>query len=106
MRQKGIPLPLMTIKILYEEEAKSSPYVAYSPELDISSCGTTEDEAQKNLYEAIELLLQGAAEDGTLKQLLTEAGFSIKQQKVHPPKVFFSPFLFNLSKTQTRQVRV
>lgn len=95
MREVKITLPL-TIKIIYEKEASSSPFVAYSPELDISSCGASETEAQDNLYEAIELLLIGAVEDGVLEELLQEAGFTLSPEKVKPPKIFFSPHTFDL----------
>lgn len=91
----SITLPL-TVKIIYEKEAKSAPYVAYCPELDISSCGPTEEKARKNLEEAIDIVLRGAAEDGTLKDLLLEAGFEIEKHKVKPPKTIIFPFHFIL----------
>jgi len=33
-------------------------YVAYTPELDVSSCGGTENRARRNLLEAVRLLLE------------------------------------------------
>lgn len=50
-------------------------YVAYAPELDISSCGHTAMEARKNIEEAVELFLEEAKKNGTLSQILEEAGF-------------------------------
>ncbi|MBI2487803.1 MAG: type II toxin-antitoxin system HicB family antitoxin [Deltaproteobacteria bacterium] len=50
-------------------------YVSYSPDLDISSCGGTSEEAKRNLYEAIEALLEEAERMGTLQDILEEAGF-------------------------------
>ena len=35
-------------------------YVAYCPELDVSSCGDTVDEAQRMLKEAVTLFLEEA----------------------------------------------
>jgi len=35
-------------------------YVSYCPELDVSSCGRTSKEAQKNLLEAVEGFLEEA----------------------------------------------
>ena len=35
-------------------------YVAYTPELDVSSGATTEAKAQKNLFEAVRLFLEEA----------------------------------------------
>ena len=50
-------------------------YVAYSPQLDVSSCATTETKAQKNLLEAVRLFLEEAEKKGSLDQILQEAGF-------------------------------
>lgn len=94
----SITFPL-TVKVILEQESKSTPYVAYCPELDISSCGSTEEKARANLDEAISLLLQGAAEDGTLKELLLESGFRITKKDITPPKTVFSPFTFVLPRS-------
>ena len=56
-------------------------YVSYIPELDVSSCGKTFDEARKNIHEAIELFLEEAESMGTLEEILDEAGF-IKEEGV------------------------
>lgn len=50
-------------------------YVAYVPLLDVSSCGRTSAEAQKNIAEAVELFLEEARSMGTLEQILQESGF-------------------------------
>lgn len=42
-----------TVKIIQEKESKEAPFVAYSPELDIASAGSTKAQAKKNLSEAI-----------------------------------------------------
>jgi len=51
-------------------------YVAYAPELDLSSCGGTVAKARKNLLEAARLFLEEADRMGTLKQILEEADFA------------------------------
>lgn len=48
----------ITIKVIYEKEAKNAPYVAFIPEFDISSCGKTEEKAKKNVKEALEITLE------------------------------------------------
>ena len=53
----SIQFPI-TIKVLYEPDAKDAPYVAYIPEFDISSCAKTEAKAKKNVKEALELTLE------------------------------------------------
>ena len=88
----------LTVKIIYEKESKDAPFVAYTPKLDISSCGPTEEKARENLKEAIELSLEGAAEDGTLRDLLLEAGFKLNREKrsLSSPQTFFFPWQFVL----------
>jgi hypothetical protein len=49
-------------------------HVAYSPELDISSCGKTASQAKKQLREAVLLFIEEAARMGTLEEILTESG--------------------------------
>ncbi|MFH1388715.1 MAG: type II toxin-antitoxin system HicB family antitoxin [Patescibacteria group bacterium] len=72
---KVLNLPL-TIKVFKEGSSKENPFVAYNPELDISSCGKTEEDARNMLKEAVSVLLDGAKEDGTLDQLLEESGLA------------------------------
>ena len=50
-------------------------YVAYVPELDLSSCGATEEEAQKNIRDAVRGFLETSADMGTLPEILKEAGY-------------------------------
>lgn len=70
-------------------------YVSYNPELDISSCGKSVDEARRNLKEAVELFLEEAEKMGTLKEILEEAGFE-KENK----KVWKAPEIISIEKTQ------
>lgn len=50
-------------------------YVAYNPQLDISSCGDTPEEAKQNLSNAVTAFIEEARSMGTLQQILEEAGF-------------------------------
>lgn len=50
-------------------------YVAYVPELDLSSCGATTDEAQRNIRDAVKGFLETTAAMGTLDEILEEAGY-------------------------------
>ena len=43
--------------------------IAYTPELDVASCGPTEAKARKNLHEAVEIVLE-EVERFTFKQNL------------------------------------
>ncbi len=50
-------------------------YVSYCPQLDVSSCGDTVEEARRMLKEAVRLFVEEAEKMGTLKEILEEAGF-------------------------------
>ena len=50
-------------------------YVSYCPQLDVSSCGDTVEEAQRMLKEAVCLFVEEAEKMGTLQTILEEAGF-------------------------------
>ena len=50
-------------------------YVAYVPELDLSSCGATDEEARKNIRDAVRGFVETSSERGTLAEILREAGY-------------------------------
>jgi len=50
-------------------------FVAHSPELDVSSCGVTPEQARENIQDAVEGFLETSAEMGTLHEILEEAGY-------------------------------
>ena len=54
---------------------EGSMFVAYVPELDLSSCGATDEEARKNIRDAVRGFLETSAEMGTLAEILRD----------HPP---------------------
>ena len=58
--------------IVFQEDET---YVAYCPELDISSCGDTVDKAKEMLKIAVNLFLEEAERMGTLTDILDEAGY-------------------------------
>lgn len=57
-------------------------FVSYAPQIQVASCGKTQDEAKKNLIEAVEGFIEITRNMGTLKDVLTEAGFN-KQPRQH-----------------------
>lgn len=99
----NIQIPL-TIKLTEDKQSKSAPRVAYTPELDVASCGPTPKKAKENLAEAVQIVLKGAAEDGNLKDLLLESGFEIGRSDVKPPKVSMGRFKFNLNSELARHI--
>ena len=62
-------------------------YVSYSPQLDLASCGKTVSEAKKNFAEAFSGFVQTANEQGTLEQILEEAGYQKKGASWVAPKL-------------------
>lgn len=51
-------------------------YVAWSPELNVSSFGETIEEAKSAIREAIEAFVEECETMGTLEDVLEEAGFT------------------------------
>ncbi|GAC1624577.1 MAG: hypothetical protein PVS2B2_11410 [Candidatus Acidiferrum sp.] len=60
-------------------------HVAYSPELDISSCAKTASQAKTRLREAVLLFMEEASRMGTLDEILVEAGFE-RHGKTYRPR--------------------
>ncbi len=58
---------------------KNAPIIAV-PELDVSSCGETEEEARKNIQDAVRGFLETSEAMGTLEEILEEAGYQKENQ--------------------------
>lgn len=84
----------MTVKITVDNRSKDAPFIAYSPEFDVASCGLTEEKAKKNLHEAVEILMQEVENKGKLTEFLKEMGFQKEKARWIPPRVSFEPFFF------------
>ena len=67
----------MSPSIVYRVEIfkEGDQYVSLCPELNVSSFGDTEDEAEAALREAVQLFVEQCEEMGTLEEVLEEAGF-------------------------------
>ena len=50
-------------------------YIAYCPELDVSSCGVSIEQAKENLKTAVRLFIEEAEKLGTLEDILIESGY-------------------------------
>ncbi|MBI5885159.1 MAG: hypothetical protein HZB85_01070 [Deltaproteobacteria bacterium] len=57
--------------VFNEEEA----FVAYCPELDVSSCGKSVEQAKGMLNTAVRLFLEEAEKIGTLEDILSESRY-------------------------------
>ncbi len=58
--------------VIFKED---NTYVALSPELNVSSFGDTVEEAKRALAEAVEAFLEECRNQGSLSEILEEAGF-------------------------------
>lgn len=61
-------------------------YVAHVPALDVSSCGATDDEARRNIRDAVRGFLASSADLGTLDEILEEAGYQREGDKWVAPE--------------------
>ena len=82
----------MTVKITIDKRSKDAPFVAYTPELDLASCGPTEEKAKKNLHEAVEIFFEEMQTKGKLEEFLKEVGFQKENSRLIPPRVSFESF--------------
>lgn len=62
-------------------------FVAYNPELDVSSCGDSVAEAKKNLSDAVRGFLKSAHKQKTLAVILEEAGYIRNRTRWHDPEL-------------------
>jgi len=65
----------MKFRLTEEIWKERNMYVAYCPELDISSCGENIQQAKTNLLEAIYINIEETKKMGTFEQFLEENGF-------------------------------
>lgn len=79
----GVPAINFTVQVWKEDEK----YIAYAPELDVSSFGNSVTHAKVRLREAMTLFLEGASRLGTLEEILLEAGFEKRGTTYHPRRV-------------------
>ena len=61
-------------------------YVTHVPELDVSSCGGTDDEARRNIRDAVQAFLEESARMGTLSDILEESGYSRRGDSWQAPE--------------------
>lgn len=76
-----------TISFTGEIFKENGMFVAYCPELDLSSCGRDLMEAKKNLLEATRLFMEEALKMGTLKDILEEAGYDTGAKELKSPLI-------------------
>lgn len=73
----------LPVTIFKEKDA----FVAYTPALDLSSVGKTEDEAKRMFTEAVESFFEELKALGTLEEVLENLGWTKHDNTFEPPKV-------------------
>ncbi len=82
-KKLGVPNISLTAQVWKE----GATFVAYSPELDVSSCGHSLAEARAALQEAVGLFLEESARRGNLDAILSEAGFEKHGRGYRPRRI-------------------
>jgi predicted RNase H-like HicB family nuclease len=70
--KEGLMIPIEYDIIIFRE---NKTYIAYCPELDVSSCGVSIEQAKENLKTAVRLFIEEAEKLGTLEDILIESGY-------------------------------
>jgi predicted RNase H-like HicB family nuclease len=60
-------------------------YVAFTPALDLSTCGSTNEDAVNNFSQAVELFVETAIERKTIDDLLESLGWIAAPNNWSPP---------------------
>ncbi len=85
MRKETAVISLDYEIIVFKEEKM---YVAFCPELDLSSCGNSIDQAKDMLKAAVSLFLEEAEKMSTLVDILEESGYKKDENgRWLPPKL-------------------
>ncbi len=83
-------LRFQKVALTVEFYREGNKFIAFSPALDLSTCGDTQEQARKRFEEALQLFLEEADKMGTLEDVLLECGWKKvgHLQKSWQPPVF------------------
>ncbi|MCI0513543.1 type II toxin-antitoxin system HicB family antitoxin [candidate division KSB1 bacterium] len=70
---------MVTAKLPFNIDKDGNYFVSYCPPLDVYSQGQTEQEAEKNLKEALSLFFITCFEMGTFDKVMKECGFKVSK---------------------------
>lgn len=90
----------LTIKVFKESTSKQVPYVAYSPELELSAAGKDAASAKKALLRVVNDVLGHKIKEGSLAAFLDELGFvkSRREKSWQAPELSFVQVPLTLAK--------
>ncbi len=62
-------------------------FVAYSPALDLSSCGSSEQDAKRMFGEAVQIFFEELMETNSIDAVLKDLGWTKAKGQFSPPEV-------------------
>ncbi len=68
-----------TVPVVFFKEGDT--FIAHCPVLDLSSCGATFEEADRNFVDALDILIAECAEKDTLVETFSAHGWTIAKEK-------------------------
>lgn len=79
--------PNMSVSLPVTIFRDGNAFVAYTPALDLSSAGKTEEEAKKMFLEAVDTFFEELIDMGTLDAVLKDLGWTKRDGAHYPPRV-------------------
>jgi|GEM_PF-665679 len=89
-KHKGNGVVEMSVDLPVTVKQEGHMFVAYSPTLDLSSCGSTEAEAIDMFNEAVRIFFNDLVQHNTVHQVLSDLGWKLQSSKQGgwiPPKI-------------------
>jgi predicted RNase H-like HicB family nuclease len=87
----------IVLNITFYREGKM--FIAYSPALNLSTCGDSEEQARERFEEALKIFLEEVDKMGTLEDVLAECGWT---KVAHPRKHWQPPIYVGQSQREVR----
>jgi predicted RNase H-like HicB family nuclease len=88
-----------TIPVFFTKEKES--FVAFSPALDLSTCGQTIEEARRNFAEALEIFFEECIKMNSLGEVLESCGWVKDEKRGWEPPVYIGEDRIELSNLVT-----
>ena len=83
--------------VIFFREGKK--FIAYSPAVDLSSCGNTFTQAKKRFAEALNVFFEETIKMGTLEDVLRDCGW---QKASYPQKHWVPPIIIGQAEQEVK----